>query len=99
MWTADPPGDGLHSCFYALRLGHERSLCRGGSGRKPWGKYLIKVRGMTLPEAVMRIDGQAVVMPPVPSKALEPAEPRRLLLPEKKTATTAWLPISLERIK
>lgn len=45
--------------------------------------YLIKIRGMTLPEAVMQIDGQVVVMPPVPSKALEPAEPRRLLLPEK----------------
>lgn len=45
--------------------------------------YLIKVQGMTLPEAVMQIDGQAVVMPPVPSKVREPAEPRRLLLPEK----------------
>ncbi|MDF9409909.1 DUF3991 and toprim domain-containing protein [Pelotomaculum isophthalicicum JI] len=55
---------------------------RGIGGRSALD-YLIKVRGMTLPEAVMQIDGQAVVMPPVPSKALEPAEPRRLLLPEK----------------
>jgi hypothetical protein len=40
---------------------------------------------MTLPEVVMRIDGQAVVAPPVPSKTLEQetAEPRKLLLPER----------------
>lgn len=55
---------------------------RGIGGRSALD-YLIKVRGMTLPEAVMRIDGQSVVEPPVPSKAREPAEPRRLLLPEK----------------
>ncbi|GBF33781.1 hypothetical protein DCCM_2892 [Desulfocucumis palustris] len=55
---------------------------RGIGGRSALD-YLIKVRGMTLPEAVMRIDGQAVVEPPVPSKAREPAEPRRLLLPDE----------------
>jgi len=55
---------------------------RGIGGRSALD-YLIKVRGMTLPEAVMQIDGQAVVMPPIPSKAREAAEPRRLLLPEK----------------
>jgi len=55
---------------------------RGIGGRSALD-YLIKVRGMTLPEAVMRIDGQAVVMPTVPSKARKPAELRRLLLPEK----------------
>lgn len=36
---------------------------RGIGGRSALD-YLIKVRGMTLPEAVMQIDGQAVVMPP-----------------------------------
>jgi len=55
---------------------------RGIGGRSALD-YLIKVRGMTLPEAVMRIDGQAAVVPPVPSMAREPAEPRKLLLPEK----------------
>jgi len=55
---------------------------RGIGGRSALD-YLIKVRGMTLPEAVMRIDEQAVVVPLVPSKAREPAEPRRLILPEK----------------
>jgi len=55
---------------------------RGIGGRSALD-YLIKVRGMTLPEAVMRIDGQAVVMPSSPSKARGPAQPRTLLLPEK----------------
>jgi len=45
--------------------------------------YLIKVRGMTLPEAVLQIDGQATVTPPAPSRKHEPAEPKKLLLPEK----------------
>jgi len=54
-----------------------------GIGERSALDYLIKVRGMTLPEAVMRIDGQAVVVQPVPSKARETAEPRKLLLPEK----------------
>lgn len=31
--------------------------------------YLIKVRGMTFPSAVMQIDGQVAIMPPVSSKA------------------------------
>jgi hypothetical protein len=38
--------------------------------------YLINVRGMTLPEAVLQIDGQAAVMPPVLSKVQEPTEPK-----------------------
>lgn len=45
--------------------------------------YLIKVRGMTLPEAVIQIDGQAVVMPPVSSRVQKFTEPKKLLLPEK----------------
>lgn len=45
--------------------------------------YLIKVRGMTLPEAVIQIDGQAVVMPPVSSRIQKSTEPKKLLLPEK----------------
>lgn len=45
--------------------------------------YLIKVRGMTLPEAVIQIDGQAVVMPPVSSRIQKSTEPKKLHLPEK----------------
>jgi len=55
---------------------------RGIGGRSALD-YLIKVRGMTLPEAVFQIDGQAAIAPPIPSKAREPTEPRKLLLPEK----------------
>lgn len=55
---------------------------RGIGGRSALD-YLIKVRGMTLPEAVIQIDGQMVVTPPVPPKTQEPAKPRKLLLPEK----------------
>lgn len=45
--------------------------------------YLIKVRGLTLPQAVIQILGQAAVMPPVPSKAQHTVEIKRLLLPAK----------------
>lgn len=55
---------------------------RGIGGRSALD-YLIKVRGMPLSEAVMRIDCQAVVMPPVLSRTQGPAEPKKLLLPEK----------------
>lgn len=55
---------------------------RGIGGRSALD-YLIKVRGMKLPEAVVQIDGQAVIAPPVPPKAQEPAQPRKLLLPER----------------
>lgn len=55
---------------------------RGIGGRSALD-YLIKVRGMTLPEAVLQIDGQAAIAPPIPAKAREPTEPRKLLLPEK----------------
>lgn len=54
-----------------------------GIGGRSALDYLIKVRGMSLPEAVVQIDGQVTVAPLVPSKPPEPAEPRRLLLPEK----------------
>lgn len=45
--------------------------------------YLIKVRGMTFPEAVIQIDGQAAIKPLVPCKVQISAEPMKLLLPEK----------------
>lgn len=45
--------------------------------------YLIKVRGMTLPEAVIQIEGQAAIMPPAPAKSQIPVEIKKLLLPEK----------------
>lgn len=45
--------------------------------------YLIKVRGMTLPEAVIQIDGQAAIMPPVTPMAQMRDEPKKLLLPER----------------
>ncbi len=38
---------------------------------------------MTLPEAVLQIDGQAAIAPPVSSRKLEAAEPKKLLLPKK----------------
>ncbi|WP_442916770.1 DUF3991 domain-containing protein [Lutispora sp.] len=55
---------------------------RGIGGRSALD-YLIKVRGMTLPEAVLQIDGQMTITPPVPSRKHEPVEPKKLLLPEK----------------
>lgn len=55
---------------------------RGIGGRSALD-YLIKVRGMTLPEAVLQIDGQMAITPPVPSRKHEPVEPKKLLLPEK----------------
>ena len=45
--------------------------------------YLVKVRGMTLPEAVIQIDGQAAIVLPAPSQKTTPDEPKKLLLPEK----------------
>lgn len=49
--------------------------------------YLIKVRGMSFPEAVIQIDGQAATMPPAlqeaQTHAQTPAETKTLLLPEK----------------
>ena len=55
---------------------------RGIGGRSALD-YLIKVRGMTLPEAVIQIDGQAAIILPGPSQKLVPNEPKKLLLPEK----------------
>jgi hypothetical protein len=55
---------------------------RGIGGRSALD-YLIKVRGMALPEAVLQIDGQAAIAPPIPSRKLEAAEPKKLLLPKK----------------
>ncbi len=54
-----------------------------GIGGRSALDYLIKVRGMTLPEAVLQIDGQAAITPPILSRKLEAAEPKKLLLPEK----------------
>jgi len=55
---------------------------RGIGGRSALD-YLVKVRGMTLPEAVLLIDGQADMVPPVPSATQELTKPKKLLLPEK----------------
>lgn len=55
---------------------------RGIGGRSAMD-YLIKVRGMTLPEAVLQINGQADVVPPVPPQKPLEVEARKLLLPEK----------------
>lgn len=54
-----------------------------GIGGRSALDYLIKVRGMTLPEAVIQIDGQAAISPPVLSGTQKPTEPKKLLLPEK----------------
>lgn len=59
-------------CWWSRNIGGRSAL-----------DYLIKVRGMTLPEAVLQIDGQAAIAPPVRSKAEEPVKPRKLNLPEK----------------
>ena len=59
-------------CWWSRNIGGRSAL-----------DYLIKVRGMTLPEAVLQIDGQAAVMPPVSPKVQKPVEPKKLLLPEK----------------
>ena len=45
--------------------------------------YLIKVQSMTFPEAVIRITGQAAIMPPVPSPTQAYTESKRFILPEK----------------
>jgi len=45
--------------------------------------YLIKVRGMSFLEAVIQIDGQAVVIPPVLPRPQKSIEHKKLLLPEK----------------
>ena len=59
-------------CWWSRNIGGRSAL-----------DYLIKVRGMPLPEAVLQIDGQAAVMPPVSLKVQKPVEPKKLLLPEK----------------
>ncbi len=59
-------------CWWSRNIGGRSAL-----------DYLIKVRGMPLPEAVLQIDGQAAVMPPVSPKVQEPVESKKLLLPEK----------------
>lgn len=45
--------------------------------------YLIKVQGMSLPEAVLRINGQAVTMPPACSRLVVQDELKTLLLPDR----------------
>ncbi|WP_418790380.1 DUF3991 domain-containing protein [Phosphitispora sp. TUW77] len=59
-------------CWWSRNIGGRSAL-----------DYLIKVRGMSLPEAVLQIDGQAAITPPARPKAQEPSGPKRLLLPEK----------------
>jgi hypothetical protein len=59
-------------CWWSRNIGGRSAL-----------DYLIKVRGMTLPEAVLQIDRQAAVTPPVSQKTQEPSKPKKLLLPEK----------------
>ncbi|AHF09018.1 MULTISPECIES: DUF3991 and TOPRIM domain-containing protein [Dehalobacter] len=55
---------------------------RGIGGRSALD-YLVKVRGLSLPEAVVQIGGQTAALLPVPSKEPASAGPRKLLLPEK----------------
>lgn len=55
---------------------------RGIGGRSALD-YLIKVRGMSLPEAVMRINGQAAAVPPAHKPKQTTADPKQLLLPER----------------
>lgn len=59
-------------CWWSRNIGGRSAL-----------DYLIKVRGMTFPEAVLQIDGKAVNTPPPHPKVQEPSEPKKLLLPEK----------------
>ncbi len=55
-----------------------------GIGGRSALDYLIKVRGMTLPEAVIQINGKSAISPPVVlSRTQKPTEPKKLLLPEK----------------
>jgi len=60
-------------CWWSRNIGGRSAL-----------DYLIKVRGMTLPEAVLQINGQAAVMPPVSPKAQEPSEPKKTAIAGKK---------------
>lgn len=55
---------------------------RGIGGRSALD-YLIKVRGMALPDAVNLINGQVAVMPPVRSQKVMQDEPKTLLLPNR----------------
>ncbi|XCH79219.1 MAG: DUF3991 and TOPRIM domain-containing protein [Candidatus Dehalobacter alkaniphilus] len=54
---------------------------RGIGGRSALD-YLVKVRGLSLPDAVIQIDGQMIIAP-TPPKIKELTEPKKLLLPEK----------------
>ena len=56
-----------------------------GIGGRSALDYLIKVRGMAFTEAVIQIDGQVAIAPPVSSHSPKLAEPSKLLLPEKNT--------------
>ncbi|WP_368293742.1 DUF3991 domain-containing protein [Dehalobacter sp. TBBPA1] len=55
---------------------------RGIGGRSALD-YLVKVRGLSLPEAVIQIDGQTPLTSSVSSKETESAGIKKLLLPEK----------------
>ncbi|OCZ49926.1 DUF3991 and TOPRIM domain-containing protein [Dehalobacter sp. TeCB1] len=55
---------------------------RGIGGRSALD-YLVKVRGLSLPDAVIQIDGQITIAPPPQSKDKELSKQKKLLLPEK----------------
>lgn len=59
--------------------------------------YLVKVRGMSFPEAVIQIDGQAVIVPPVTSRAQKTVEHKKLLLPEKNENNDRVIPYLIGR--
>jgi hypothetical protein len=63
-------------CWWSRNIGGRSAL-----------DYLTKVRGMTLPEAVLQIDGQAAITPPAHTKAQEPPEPKNCYC-QRKTKTT-----------
>jgi hypothetical protein len=69
---------------------------RGIGGRSALD-YLIKVRGMSFPEAVIQIDGQVAVAPPVSSKVEKPTEPKRLLLSDKNENNDRVIAYLMER--
>ncbi len=68
---------------WAVKQPEQRHWWSRNIGGRSALDYLIKVRGMSLPEAVIQIDGQAAVMPPVSSRVQESTETKKLLLPEK----------------
>jgi len=54
-----------------------------GIGGRSALDYLIKVKGMSFTDAVIQINGQAIIVPPAPLKKQETVENKVLLLPER----------------